>query len=216
MLQWRFTTTSEGNLATHVGDDSEVVAANRLRLATSLGIEIDQLRWMNQVHGNHVALASPEVVQADGLVTDQRGIALAVLVADCIPLLLSDEVRDVVAAVHVGRRGLVNGVAVRAVEEMRNLGAKQIRALVGPAICGACYEVPLTMQQEVLAIAPAAEATSREGTPALDIRAGLVAHLTALGVEIEVDARCTRESEELFSYRRDDKTGRFAGVIMVA
>lgn len=211
-----FTTVSDGNLALHVGDDPVRVASHRAVLAAKLGVQASQLRWMNQVHGNRVVIVGDEVSEADGIVTTQSGIALGVLVADCVPLLLADEVAGVIAAVHVGRRGLVNQVALRAVDMMKTHGAVDIEALLGPAIRGACYEVPREMQQEVVRVAPASLSRSSQGTPALDIRAGLAEQLAAVDVAVSIDSRCTRESEEFFSYRRDPSCGRFAGVIMVA
>jgi copper oxidase (laccase) domain-containing protein len=95
-----------------------------------------------------------------------------------------------------------------------------MHAMVGPSICGACYEVPAQLREEIAAEAPASWCLTRKGTPGLDLRAGLRAQLSALGVgagggpgAVIDDARCTAESAELYSYRRDGKTGRFAGVI---
>lgn len=214
MITWRFTTASDGNLATHVGDDPLTVSRNRSTLAADLGV--DHLYGMNQVHGDRVVVATLQTPDADGLVTALPGQALMVLVADCIPLLLWDQQANVIAAVHVGRRGLVNQVALNALDQMRELGAHAITGVMGPAICGHCYEVPLTLQEEVVAVSPASRSTTREGTPGLDIRNGLAAQLAERGVQVERDKRCTREDDQLFSYRRDSKTGRFAGVIMVA
>lgn len=209
-----FTTVADGNLALHVGDDPQRVLENRSALASRLGIDSSSLRWMNQVHGNAVVMATSQPPVADGIISLSSGEALAVLVADCVPLLLSDDQAGVIAAVHVGRRGLVNGVALNAVKLMQEQGAIQITGLMGPAICGACYEVPLAMQEEVAQIAPAAKSITREGTPGLDIRAGLAEQLLKVGVRVESDSRCTRESDQLFSYRRNPQCGRFVGVIM--
>jgi hypothetical protein len=84
---------------------------------------------------------------------------------------------------------------------------------LGPAICGACYEVPATMRDEVDAAVPGSAATTRRGTPGIDLRAGLVGQLAAAGVtDVTVSDRCTAEDPNLFSYRRDGATGRFAGI----
>lgn len=211
-----FTSLSDGNLATHVGDDPHVVAENRAALAHRLSLPIESLRFMNQVHGSRVVIADTSTPEADGLITQDSAIALVVLVADCVPLLLTNESGSMVSAVHVGRRGLVSGVAMEAVTEMKRLGATTVSALIGPAICGKCYEVPRTMQDEVCEIAPAARSTTVQGSSGLDIRAGLAAQLADLEVPSSIDSRCTYEDPQLFSYRRDNKTGRFAGVIMVA
>jgi YfiH family protein len=216
------------NLAGHVGDDPAAVAVNRAQLAGALGLAVDRLVWMDQVHGASVAVvddSSPArssdplgrtVPETDALVTTDPSTALAVLVADCVPVLLADESAGVLGAAHAGRRGLHNGVVPATIGRMVSLGARLDRLTVrlGPAVCGLCYEVPADLRDEVAAVAPAAAATTRHGTPALDIRAGLVEQLERLGVPAPiVSATCTVEDREFFSYRRDGVTGRFAGVI---
>jgi len=172
---------------------------------------------MNQVHGNEVAIITREnqsqTPTADALVTSERGIALAVLVADCVPLVMHDRIADVIAAVHVGRRGLANRVVEQAVIAMKSLGAGSIRAVMGPAICGDCYEVPFALQREVSVHAPAAAAITSAGTPGLDIRDGVMWQLENLGVDATSDPMCTRQSQLHYSYRRASTTGRNAGFI---
>ena len=169
---------------------------------------------MNQLHGCDVEVIDHLLDQdptCDALITATKGISLAVMVADCIPLLLISA--EAVAAVHVGRAGLVNEVAVKALAQMRALGAKKIHAVLGPSICGKCYEVPFQLQQEVVADHPLALATTRQGTPSLDLPSGLIALLLAQGVTYESSDICTMEDELYFSHRRDNPTGRFAGVV---
>ena len=101
---------------------------------------------------------------------------------------------------------------------MAELGAApgQISASIGPSICGRCYEVPEEMRADSSATLPDARSVTRWGTPALDLRAGAVSVLTAAGIpaaEIDADHPCTLECEDFFSYRRQSRTGRFAGVI---
>ena len=87
-------------------------------------------------------------------------------------------------------------------------------ALLGPAVCGACYEVPEAMQAEVAAVAPAAAVRTRRGTAGLDLRAGIEEILRRAGIpEVVQDARCTVEDRVLFSHRRDGVTGRQAGLV---
>jgi YfiH family protein len=141
---------------------------------------------------------------------------LCVLVADCVPVLLADAEAGVVAAVHAGREGVRQGVVPAALAAMRDLGARPgtTTALLGPAVCGADYEVPAAMQAEVAEVAPAAAVRTRRGTPGLDLRAGLDALLRAAGVaQVVHDPRCTVEDRRLFSHRRDGVTGRQAGVV---
>jgi copper oxidase (laccase) domain-containing protein len=131
-------------------------------------------------------------------------------------VLLADPERGLVGAVHAGRPGLVSGVVPAAVEALRELGARRLVAWVGPHVCGACYEVPAPMQADVIAVVPAAEATTSWGTPSLDLGAGIRAQLERAEVSVVDVSRCTRESPDLYSYRRDGKAaGRIAGLIRI-
>jgi len=192
-----------------VGDSAETVARNREFLSKITG----PIQFMNQVHGDEVVEVKSigDDPTCDALITRVPGIALAVMVADCIPLLLSSS--TVVGAVHVGRRGLMNSVAVKAVDAMRKLGADQIHAQLGPSICGRCYEVPQELADEVVAQHPAASSLTNNLTPALDLPRALIADLVASGVTYEASAICTLENDEYFSYRRHNITGRNAGVV---
>jgi YfiH family protein len=194
------------NLALHVGDDSDVVAANRL--------ELGSVQFMNQVHGDEILVVdsiSSEAPTCDGLITTKPNLSLAVMVADCIPLLLIS--KEVVGAIHVGRAGLVNQIALKAIHMMRSLGAIDIHAVLGPSICGACYEVPFQMQQDVIQQHPRAFATTRKGTPGLDLSKALIADLVSIGVTYEASPICNYEDQMYFSHRRQDPTGRFAGIV---
>jgi len=197
------------NLAQHVGDDAQTVARNRELLRKITG----PVQFMNQVHGDDVVEVKTLIDDptCDALITTVPGIALAVMVADCIPLLLSSS--GVVGAVHVGRRGLMNSVAIKAVEAMRALGAGQIHAQLGASICGRCYEVPQELSDEVCAKHPAASSLTNNLTPALDLPRALIADLVAIGVTYEASPICTLENNEYFSYRRHNITGRNAGVV---
>lgn len=208
------------NLGDHVGDDPAAVAHNRALVAATLGV--DRVVWMTQVHGDGVAAVDDRTVSpvegVDALVTSTPGLALGVLVADCVPVLMTTA-NGAVAAVHAGRRGVQAGVAVRALDALRELDDSPVSALVGPAVCGACYEVPQDMQDEVCATVPEARSTTRSGTPALDLRRGVAAQLEAAGARARViggggSRLCTVEDELLFSYRRDGTTGRFAGLVV--
>ncbi len=194
------------NLAQHVGDDPAIVEANRKKIGPA--------QFMNQVHGDEIVIIdaiSSEVPTCDGLITTAPNLSLAVMVADCIPLLLIS--KEVVGAIHVGRAGLVNRIALTAVQKMRSLGAIEIHAVLGPSICGGCYEVPFQMQQDVIAEHPRAFATTRKGTPGLDLSKALIADLVSAGVSYEASTICTLEDELYFSHRRQNPTGRFAGVV---
>jgi YfiH family protein len=211
------------NLGDHVGDDPGAVSENRGLLALELGLDPACLVFMQQVHGAGVAVidGAPEpgaaAPVADALVTDRAGLGLVVLVADCVPVLLAARRSDVVAVAHAGRRGVAAGVVGATVSAMCGLGARPDRvvAVVGPAVCGSCYEVPAAMADEVAALVPSARSTTRDGTPGLDLRTAVATQLLEAGVEtVEVDPWCTVESRDLFSHRRDGVTGRFAGVVL--
>ncbi len=172
---------------------------------------------MEQVHGDRVVEVGspPSREQCDALVTDRAEVVLMVRVADCVPVLLADAAAGVIGAAHAGRNGVRDGVVTRCVERMRALGADDLTAWIGPHVCGACYEVPADLQQEVAAVEPVSAATTSWGTPSLDIGAGVRAQLERGGVRVVEAARCTLESPDLYSYRRDgDSAGRFAGVIV--
>ncbi|MDT3398762.1 peptidoglycan editing factor PgeF [Streptomyces sp. B1866] len=214
------------NLGGAVGDDPAAVSANRKRSAAALGLDPASVVWMNQVHGREVAVADQSwaaagvpAPEADVVVTARRGLALAVLTADCVPVLLADPVAGVAGAAHAGRPGLLAGVVPAAVEAMLALGADPARivARTGPAVCGRCYEVPEAMRDEVAAAVPAARSETSWGTPALDLVAGVRAQLASYGVPLGGRSgdchTCTLESADHFSYRREGVTGRLASYV---
>jgi YfiH family protein len=227
-VQWGFTDREGGvsagafdslNLGGHVGDNPDAVEENRERVAKSVGVQRDHLLFMQQCHGSDVQIVDgawgPEgPPPADGMVTAKPGLALAVLVADCTPVLLADPAAGVVGAVHAGRPGMMSRIVETAVRQMRGLGARDISAVVGPSVCGRCYEVPQEMSAAAAAVSPESSARSWTGTPAIDVATGVVAQLVAEGVAVQWVPGCAREDERLFSYRRDGRTGRFAGVVV--
>lgn len=203
---------ASNNLALHVGDVASAVDKNRAHVAELFGA----VQYMNQAHGDTVAVVdgiSAHEPNADALVTIETGIALGVLVADCIPLLLWDEVEHVIAAAHVGRKGLLNAIAMKTVMVMNSLGAEHIQALLGPSICGECYEVSHEIFDEVVSVYPLARSTTSRGTASLDLPAALIGELTSLGLKVSRTPNCTLENQNFFSYRRDGVTGRQAGLI---
>ncbi|MCV7309704.1 peptidoglycan editing factor PgeF [Mycobacterium paraffinicum] len=207
------------NLGDHVGDDPAAVAANRDRLAAAIGLGAERVVWMNQVHGDRVEVVDGPRSAVDGtdaLVTSTPRLALAVVTADCVPVLLGDARAGVAAAVHAGRVGAQLGVVARTVEAMLGLGAhvEDISALLGPAVSGRNYEVPAAMADEVEAALPGSRTTTAVGTPGLDLRAGIACQLKQLGVTaIDIDPRCTVADPTLFSHRRDAPTGRLASLV---
>lgn len=205
------------NLALTGDDDPEAVAENQRLVLADFAPGAD-LVGMHQVHGSDVTvlgdIGSGDLPPCDGLVTTRSGRVLMTRAADCVPVLLADPDARVIGAVHSGRPGLAARVVPAAVATMRAQGAAAITAWVGPHVCGSCYEVPEEMQAEVGALEPAAVATTSWGTPALDIGAGVRAQLERDGVTVVDVSRCTRESPDLYSHRRDGaRAGRLAGLI---
>ena len=210
------------NLADHVGDDPAAVRRNRELAATGLGLDPERVVYLTQVHGAEAVLARGpwpgERPEADASVTDVPGLGLAIMVADCTPVLLADPEAGIVATAHAGRPGMAAGVVPAVVERMRTLGAvpERIIAYTGPAVCGDCYEVPETMRADVAGKVPESFATTRWGTPAVDVPGGVWAQLRAAGVAPEHGHRseiCAMESADHYSYRREGVTGRFAGFV---
>lgn len=225
-VDWAFTDRSGGvsvgtyaslNLGAHVDDDPDAVSRNRSRVARKFGLGAADLRFMRQVHGTGVAWVSADQhageQEADVLITDDPGVALVVLVADCTPILLLDRTEGLVAAVHAGRVGFTTGVVGTALDALRDRGARDLEAVVGPSVCPRCYEVPADLREAAAEASPAAYSVSRTGTPAIDVAAGVVDHLQVAGVAVTWLPGCTREDDTIFSHRRDGVTGRFAGVI---
>lgn len=207
------------NLSLVVGNDPAAALANRERLAQWVGAPVSYAR---QVHGSgvHTCVRGGEPPgEADALVTADPRIAVAVLVADCVPVLVAEG--SVVAAVHAGRAGVIAGVVAAAVAAMVRLGAvpSRARAVVGPAICGSCYELPADLQAEVEAVVPGAASRTSWGTPAVDLAAAVRSQLAGCGIEqVSSVGSCTMEDPRWFSHRgwragALRAEGRFAAVV---
>ncbi|KIS27710.1 copper oxidase [Arthrobacter sp. SPG23] len=219
-----FTDARAGNLALYVGDDPADVHRRRESLEAEVGLPAGAFQYMNQVHGNAVAYIGdaadgpePGGPTADGMVSSGR--PLAVMVADCVPVVLAGTAaggNPILAVAHAGRPGVASGVIPETLARMRAAGAEDIRAWIGPSICGSCYEVPESMRAEVAEAVPATWSTTSWGTPGLDLPAGARSQLEAHCVTVEYSGPCTLENEDLFSYRGDPATGRFAGLVWIS
>lgn len=205
------------NLSFSVGDDAAVVRRNRGDVLERLGVP--HATWLQAQHGAlvHVVEGASEHesgYEADGLVTAATDVALGALSADCALVVLSDPSAGLVGSLHCGRPGLLAGAVDAMVSALRENGARQLVAAVGPTVCGSCYEVPADMAAAVLAVVPAAFARARSGGPALDVRAGVIDQLQRAGVRVvRFVGGCTREDPTTFSYRRDKVTGRMGALI---
>lgn len=238
-----FTTRHEGvsrtpynslNLGTNTQDQAHSVEGNRSLLARAFGITQEKLVTVKQVHGSDILVIdepNDDVnhflgIEGDAIITNQPGIMIGVCVADCVPILLCDPEKKIIAAVHAGWKGTAAKLASKTVAGMKSLfecSPRKLQALIGPSIGKCCYEVDGPVKQAFvqneLDWAAYSEATA-EGTWRLDLAAANHALLTAAGIpasQIQVSGMCVCCHRELFfSYRRDGvETGRQMGFIML-
>jgi YfiH family protein len=208
------------NLGDHVGDDPDAVAANRRRSADAAGlVEPTRWVWLRQVHGVRVHVASGPTGQvapeADAAVTATRGLPLAIVTADCAPVVLACD--DAIGVVHAGHPGLEHGVIEAAVGALRELGRGPVRAFLGPCIRPARYEFGADdLARLVDRLGPQVESRTRDGRPAFDVPTAVRLALEQSGVDAFEDANvCTADSAGHFSYRRDGVTGRQATIAVL-
>lgn len=205
-----------------------------------MGVPAGRTEYLNQVHSARVVSARGqgwgepglEPEDADARVSPTGKDPLAIMVADCLPVVFVSQRADAhgdadpqgpmawdgpTAVAHAGRRGLLDGVLQATVEQMRAEGAGanpgQIQAWIGPAICGRCYEVPEQMYQDAVEQLAAVAAETSWGTRALDLPAGAQHLLESLGVTVHASGQCTREDERFYSHRREPGAGRLAGLV---
>ena len=216
------------NLAMHVGDAPEAVAANRDRLSSLTGVA--GIQWLEQVHGTNVVAADFTSVRdapvADAAYSSQYGLALAVLTADCLPVVLASSRGEVIGVAHVGWRGLIAGVIERLHERMRQVAAIT-HAAIGAGICARCYEVGDEVVARVrdrglhhACSAPGEDVYSASGCVLrgdgshLDLAGAAGIILERLGVgDVRRAPQCALGDPRLYSYRRDGTTGRFATLV---
>lgn len=215
------------NLGSHVGDDPQAVAENRARLRTRLPMEPC---WLDQVHGIEVFDADAGAVpthppRADAAITRTPGRVLAVLTADCLPVVIVDDAATVLGVAHAGWRGLVGGVLESMLASMaRAAGAAPgWKAWIGPAIGPQAFEVGADVRDAFLADDAGSQScfVARPGMPGkwlADLPELAARRLRRAGVtQIEQSGRCTvSEPARYFSYRRDGTTGRIATLAWLA
>jgi len=218
-----FTDTEAGNLAQHVGDEPASVLRRRLSLEAAIGVGAGSLRFMHQTHSADavtVERGSDGIISADAMVSADGSVPLAVMVADCVPVVITagKDFGGASAVVHAGRQGIQADIVQNTVNVMLSHGARELAAWIGPGICGQCYEVPEELRREVSAVVPAAWGTTRWATPSLDLPGAVLSQLAAAGVRarpVSDDASklCTLENGSLYSHRRSSASGRFAGLV---
>lgn len=199
-------------------DQAEVVAINRGRVAGAMGLAPEALTTVHQVHsGDAIAVSGPlsaPLPRVDALVTATPGLGLAILTADCQPVLLADRQAGVVGAAHAGWKGLLAGVLEATVDAMRNLGADpaRIRAAIGPTISQRAYEVGPEILDAFTVDDPDAARFFAQGTGdrlMFDLPGAGLARLRAAGIEqAEWIRHCTySDPARFYSYRRSVHSG---------
>lgn len=210
-----------GNLSARRPHEPSRLARDRRAAFGRHGVDPASVHLLRQVHGARVAVVDEDtpvgrvLPDADAAVTTLADRPLAVLTADCLPVLLAGP--RAVAVAHAGRRGLLGGVLEATVKACADVGEdpSELRAVIGPAIHGCCYEVPADMQEEVAGGHARLAATTTWGTPSLDLPAAAEDVLAALGVDVEVVGTCTRcHADAWFSHRADPEAGRQAGIVV--
>lgn len=238
-----FTTRHEGvsrppynslNLGTNTDDASHNVEGNRSILTRAFGLPLEKLVTVRQNHGSDIlVIDEPNEdfshflnIECDAIVTNQPGVMLGVTVADCVPILLCDPTRQVVAAVHAGWQGTAARLVAQTVDGMRRLfgcDPAQMLAAIGPCIGQCCYEVDQPVQQAFLNSRLNWESITEPadtGKWRLDMALANRQHLEEAGLlpgSIQTAGQCVCCQKELFfSYRRDaGETGRQMGFVMI-
>ncbi|MFV7790447.1 peptidoglycan editing factor PgeF [Aliarcobacter lanthieri] len=217
---YNFTTSNDGNLAFHVGDNEKNVIKNRQNLALKIGYDYNDLIYMNQTHGNNIQIVdenSPKLIEnCDAIITKSKNLPLMVMVADCIPILMFDEKKGVIAAIHAGRNStflkIAQIVAQKMIDEF-DCKVIDIKVVLGASIQKCCYEV----SSELALIVENSFGKEFINGRNIDLQGINKKLLLEIGIKnIEISSICTKCSNKpYFSYRKDKNTGRFAGVIFI-
>lgn len=220
-IKYYFTTTHDGNLAYHVGDIKENVDKNREKLAIKLEYKNEDLVYMNQIHGNNVQIVdknSPKLIDnCDGIITNTKELPLMVMVADCIPILFFDEKKGVIAAVHAGRNSTflrISEITAKKMIEHFGCLASDINVIMGASIQKCCYEV----NDELLKIVKTSFGEEFCIGNNINLQGINKMLLQNMGINnIQISDICTKCSNEpYYSFRKNPKTGRFAGIIKLS
>ncbi len=221
-----FTGNAFGSLATPTAESGVDSSLRRRRselneYADALGCA--PVHFMNQTHSCTIVDRSvrdePPAAGFDGHYSSGSARSLGVLTADCLPILLAGRNRagePLVAAIHAGRVGLLNGIIETMARALQPLwSAEPALAIIGPAICGSCYEVPSAMRAAAAGRLARIASTTSWGTPALDLPAAAEILLREAGYQTLQTRICTLEDAAFYSYRGGDETDRNAGVVLV-
>lgn len=205
------------NLALHVKDSPKNVLENRTIISEKHNFLIENLIYMEQTHSANIAVIKDgslnRIENCDALITNVKNIPLMVMVADCIPILLYDPKKKVIAVAHAGRNGTFNEIAKKSVLKMVDVfgcEASDILVYLGASIHKCCYEVGV----EIARLVDDKYKVKRDEKWYLDLHSMNVDQLRSVGIEdIEISSICTCCDKDYFSYRREGVTGRFAGII---
>ena len=216
------------NLAYHVNDVNEDVDKNHRLLASYLHYPLNKLVHMNQVHKDDIIIVNKsynykETPTCDALITNDKNVPLMVMVADCIPVLIYDPVREIVAAVHAGRAGIFQEIIPKTINKMKEIygsESKDIIVSLGPSIHQCCYEVGKDIKKETEQLGYGYAIKTENGKYYLDLTAIGYEQLIKSGIEkknIEKSSYCTAcHTDTFYSYRAENKScGRFVGIIML-
>lgn len=205
-------------------DDGSINFANLLKFAKSQKFPKMPIA-MNQVHGTTVALIENDrelvLPATDGLVTNKKGLPLAIVTADCLPIMFYDQEKEVIAVAHAGRKGLVRGIipqTLAVMESAYGTDPKDVVVGIGPSIEKKCYAVDQAIAKEVEKTFPDFENLVEEvnGEYQLDLRSLSLQILQKEGIldkHIGISEVCTKCDERFYSYRQGDTNGRFVSVI---
>lgn len=220
-----FDTFNMGNCTAADGDDPADVARNRALLVAQAHLP-SQPRWLRQVHGAGVlrvedASVAPELPEADASVTSQPGVVLAILTADCLPVLFCADDGSEVAAAHAGWRGLANGVLEATLSAMRT-PPERVRAWLGPAAGPQRYEIGVEVYDAFVSRdwgAGSAFTSTREHHWNVDLYALARRRLAAAGIAancVTGGDLCTLSApDQFYSHRRDRRTGRMVSLVWI-
>lgn len=217
---YTFTDKNDGNLAFHVEDNEINVIKNRQNLALKLAYKYEDLVYMNQVHGANIIVVdenSPKLIDnCDSIITRSKNLPLMVMVADCIPILMFDDKKGIIAAIHAGRNSTFLEISKKTAEvfiEKFSSNPKDISVVLGASIQKCCYEV----SDELSKIVENSFGKEFVENNHIDLQGINKKQLNDLGIKnIEISDICTKcGNKPYFSYRKDKKTGRFAGIIIL-
>lgn len=197
-------------------------ASNRRELERQLGIVPGTTRFVSQTHSTTVletgdaGWAEQDTIgEADAIVSPDGTDPIAILVADCLPVAFTTDYGPTAVA-HAGRVGLLGGILQNTVQRLRAhdaSGTGKIDAIIGPGICGRCYEVPESMRDEAARRYPEVASTTSWNTPSLDLPAAAENILQSAGVNVSCVSECTFTNDQLYSHRRHPGIGRLAGFV---